>query len=299
MNRSSDEGFIERELAAAMNDYVDSTPVPSYDAGRLTAARRRVPPVWALAAVVAAVAAIGTGVALLPGSGGDRVAAPMSASPSTVVVKPTTAPTPTLSPSPVQTGKDGGPLDENARMDREIRTVVTAAEMYRNPATRSQVDLAAVAAQFVSPAVFHQVWGSDGLGATCGAVADGAIADNALEAQFFNGARVLPRHALFGYDPTTALISGVSCSAAPKRNADKILADVYGGQVSGGKSGDGLLGPKVTTVTCGADTAKTWFADNPGSGTLTWGWDLRLDAGRPLQVGRSNSGLVDSVTCPK
>ena len=44
-------------------------------------------------------------------------------------------------------------------------------------------------------------------------------------AQFFKGAKALPKTATYRYDTATALMSGVTCNSTPHRNSDKVVAD--------------------------------------------------------------------------
>jgi hypothetical protein len=269
-----------------MNEFVEGTPAPSYDAGRLMAAgRRRRPPVWALAAVVAAVAAVGVGVAVLPGGGGARQVAPPAATSAPVVVPQTPKPSPSTDPTSVDPQGD------------TLRAVVTAAELYQNPATRSKVDLTGLAARFTSQAVFRQVWGTDGRGALCGTAADGATNPVAGSVGFYKGAQRQPKDALYTFDQG-AKIAGISCSAKSGGSGDPVMGDVYGSILSGAKAGDGLLGPNVPSATCGQNGFRTWFADDQASGTLTEGWTLRLDGGAPIVVTIDpNTPLLTEVHC--
>lgn len=286
MNEPSDSGTdaLERELVVAMHEFADSSPAPAYDARRWTAARRRAPQLWALAAVVVAVAAIGTGLALLPGSGSPRPIAAPVAHPSASTASPT---------SPA------GALDGYAAQRLALRSVVTAAELYENPATRGTVKLGQVEARFTDRAAFTRAWGNGGLGVTCGAVASGALSSDERNVLLYTGAIPLPRHATFAFDPATHKVTGVTCGTGSTGHGDQTVVAFYGAQVSGGKSGDGLLGPAVTgTGTCGQDQAKTWFADTPGAGAGLVTWQVGLDGGKPFTVGIDRTGLISQVTCP-
>ncbi|MHA6762306.1 hypothetical protein [Streptacidiphilus sp. PAMC 29251] len=293
MSRFSEDQDVERELVAAMNDFVDSTPVPTYDPSALIAARRgrRGPQLWALAAVVIAVAAVGTGVAVVSGGSSPRPTPPAAPSRTSASHAPSASASADPSPLPY--------VDPAQAQDAATRTVTVAAMMYENSATRGKVKLDTVAALFASPAVFTHAWGSGGLGVTCGQVADGAL-NGGIAPILYHGTHRLTRHPQFVFDADTSKVTGVTCGSASTGPGDAIMVDVYGGVVSGGKSGDGLLGPDVTSATCGHDQAKTWYADDPGSGTLTEGWTVRVDGYGPINAGIDpNKRLLFSVTCPK
>ncbi|MFC1410626.1 hypothetical protein ACEZCY_17130 [Streptacidiphilus sp. N1-12] len=298
MSRFSEDQDIESELVAAMNDFTDSTPVPAYDPAALIAARRRRrPQLWALAAAVVAVAAVGTGVALA--TGGDSPTPLPPASPS--VSAASHAPSPSASATPSTVPPGAANIDPmTAQMDA-LRTVTVAAEMYENPATRGQVKLDAVAARFTSPAAFTKAWGNGGLGVTCGQVANGALGGGA-DLLLFKGTHQLSRMPQFGYDPESTKLTGVTCVDAGRQYGDPVLTGVYGKLVSGAQPAKGMIGPKVPSATCGRNPARTWYADDPGSGTLVEGWKLRLDGYGPIDVGidpNKGPGQVFSVTCPK
>ena len=237
---------IESELTAAMNDFAESVPAPRYDPSALIAARRRRgPQLWALAAVVVAVAAVGTGVAVVSGGGGgSRQVVPASPSASHPATGRTTSPTTVPS-----TG--GAIFPMPAQMDA-TRRVVTAAEMYENPATRSRVDLAAVAAEFTGHAAFVKAWGDGGLGVTCGTVVDGALAAGPVDVDLYRAQRGVG-YTVVHFDGVTGKVAGVTCGTGMHDIGDPVMAAVYGGLVSGGKSGDGMVGPQVDSATCGQD----------------------------------------------
>jgi hypothetical protein len=288
---------IESELTAAMNDFAESIPAPCYDPSALIAARRRRrPQLWALAAVVVAVAAVGTGVAVLSGGGGSpRQVVPASPSASHSAGARTTAPV--AGP----TGPSSSPaVDPMTAQTDATRTVVTAAEMYENPATRGRVDLAAVAAEFTGHAAFVKAWGDGGRGVTCGTVVDGALAAGPVDVDLYRAQRGVG-YTVVHFDGVAGKVAGVTCGTGMHDIGDPVMAAVYGGVVSGGKSGDGLVGPRVDSATCGQDRAKTWYADDPASGTVVEGWMTRLDGGRAfttvIATDGHDAGMLTGVNC--
>lgn len=310
MSRSSEDEDIERELVTAMNEFAGRSPAPHYDpAGVIVAARRRGRQVWALAAAVVGVAAIGGGVAVLTsgsgGGGGGGQAVPAGPSGSRPVASastdPSAGPAPSTHPvagaSPSAAVGKGGPADAYARQREEVRIVVTAAMQWENPATRARVHLPTVAAQFADHAVYLRVMAKGGLGVTCGKVADGAVSSDPAQVLFYTGAQKLGKLANFSFDPATSKVTGVSC-ASSAAHGDVVVANVYGSAVSGGKSADGAIGPKVASATCGVNKVRSWFADDPAAGTLTEGWTVRLDGGKPLTaVVDPNAGMLTGVNC--
>ncbi|MEZ0091470.1 hypothetical protein [Streptacidiphilus sp. EB129] len=285
---------VERELVRAMNDSAGNEPVPAYDPQQLAASgRRHRRQVWALAASVAAVAALGAGLAALLSGGGPSHTVPVTAGPA--------------APRPV--GSPPASAPDAARGWATMRTVLLAAERYENPATRGTVQLGQVAALFTDQAAFTRVWGSGGLGATCGAVADGALTMDHSGVLLYRGSVQLPDHAAFTFDDRTGRISGVSCGSGqlPGGLGHQTIAAVFGSQVSGGKAGDGLVGPQVSSLDCSpADRPLTnWYGDIATGGGLavppTWQWQVTLNgdqADGPLSAVVDHTGLMTQATCP-
>jgi hypothetical protein len=284
---------VERELVVAMNDYVGGAPVPAYDPHRIAASGRRHRQVWALAASVAAVAALGAGLAL-SGGGASRTV-PAAQGTGTPSGPPTAS-----SPAPVLVPADP------ARQRLALRTLVLAAERYENPATRGTVTLGQVSALFTDQAAYTRAWGRGGLGLTCGAVADGATSGDGASVVLYSGSTRLPAHATFAFDSRTNKVSGVRCARGQVTTGhwSDTISKVYGSVVSGGKSGDGLLGPAVSGPTCptATPTVTNWFADESASRAGLTEWSVALNDGSTangltLTASVDRTGLLTRVTC--
>jgi hypothetical protein len=290
MNASADAGAngaqnfdLERELIAAMSDYAAGTAAPVYDPRQfLPAARpRHSRRMWALAATVVTAAALGAGLVALPGHSG-RATPPGAPRPLPSVSTGThsAAPKPRSTPP-----KSTLPVFQQ-QMDA-VRTLVVAAEMSENPATRGQVDLAAVEALFPDHASFATAWGSNGLGVTCGVVADGGMSQLGTQVQYFSGTAVLAGQM------TPDFASGAVLQG------DATVSGYYGSLVAGTGTGASLLAPGVSAsvATCGRPTAKTWYADNPASGTQTEGWTMRLDGGKAFTAAIGGASVITGSDC--
>jgi len=256
---------LEAELAAAMGEFAAREQPPHFDPraiARASGAARRSR--FALAAAVAAAAAAAVAVAVLvPGGGhGD-------------------GPLPPATGTPTRTAAPSAPLDPDAA----VRGLFPAATMYQNPGTRGQVRLAQVRALFSGPAAFTAVWGEDGLGATCGARADGVLAADPSSVLFYRGTTLLDRHASLTLDPVTGRISGITCGPRRGDPGDPAVAGRYGRQGAAG------------AADCGRPAPATWLADTPTSGTVVHGWTVTLDGAPPFMLGVDDTTGRVSVTC--
>jgi hypothetical protein len=288
-------GFdLERELIAAMSDYADGAAAPVYDPRQfLPVARpRHSRRMWALAAAVVTAAALGAGLTALPGHSGRAV--PPSAPrplPSVSTRAHSGAPSP-RSTTPTSTL----PMPQQ-QMDA-VRTLVVAAEMSEDPATRGGVDLAAVQALFTDHAAFAAAWGSNGLGVTCGVAADGGLSQLGTQVQYFAGTTALPGQMTPEF-ASGAVLQGVSCADVQGGSGDPTVSGYYGSLVAGTAGGASLLAPGVDAATagCGRTTARSWYADNPAAGTVGEGWTMRLDGGRAFTVSIDGTPRITGTDC--
>ncbi|MFE9637000.1 hypothetical protein [Streptomyces sp. NPDC006463] len=276
---------LEEELAAAMFDRSRQEPPRSYDAGDLIASvrqrRRRHLQTGAAAAVV--IVALGAGFVSQAGHDRGSVPGPASTAPSADV--------PPASP-PV---KPSSPAPSTSRVDpaRTTNTLFLSALRYQNPATRSEVDPAEVAALFADDSTYQRIWGADSRGVTCGAMVDGVLA--AGEVLLYQGTDRLDRAPSLHFD-ATGKVTDLTCAkvAGDAKGGDPTVSGFYGGLVTATKAGDSTAiatlgkqfvtehlrsaeGQGPTAGTCSFTTPPFWLADNPSSGTLTHGWTVNLD----------------------
>ncbi|MDD9377656.1 hypothetical protein M8Z33_13505 [Streptomyces sp. ZAF1911] len=278
---------LEEELAAAMLDRAAQEPPRGYDVdgliGRVRQRRRRL---QTGAAAAAAIVALGAGFAVQEGR--DRTSTPTPAA---------TAPSPEMPPSPSLPVKRP-PVDPA----RATHTLFLAALRYQNPATRSQVDPAEVAALFANEPTYRRIWGTDSLGVTCGAAVDGVLVPG--QVLLYQGTEPLDRAPSLTFDGTTGLVVDLTCATGSGggKGGDPTVSGFYGGLVAATKSGDSTaletLGKQFMTAnlrsargaqhaaTCSFTTPSFWLADNPSSGTLTHGWtvDLGGTSAFPIEI---------------
>ncbi|MFI5861148.1 hypothetical protein [Streptomyces sp. NPDC051546] len=280
---------LEEELAAAMLERADREPPRGYDVdgliGRVRQRRRRL---RTGAAAAAAIVALGAGFAVQEGR--DRTAPPAPAA---------TAPSPELPPAPSEPVKRP-PVDPA----RATNTLFLSALRYQNPATRSQVDPAEVAALFANEPTYRRIWGTDSLGVTCGETVDGVLA--AGQVLLYRGTEPLDRSPSVTFDGTTGKVVEVTCTtnASGGKGGDPTVSGFYGGLVAAAKSGDSsapeTLGQQYvaarlrstqgpTAGTCSPTAPPFWLADNPSSGTVTHGWTVNLGgdllSAFPIEIG--------------
>lgn len=277
---------LEEELAAAMLDRARQEGPRSYDVdgliGRVRQRRRRLQTGAAAAAVIVAL-----GAGFVVQEGRDRTSGPAPAA---------TAPSPDMPPSPSLPAKP-------PRVDpvRATNTLFLSALRYQNPATRSQVDQAEVAALFANEPTYRRIWGTDSLGVTCGATVDGVLV--AGQALLYQGTEPLDRSPSVTFDGTTGKVVEVTCrmNAAGGKGGDPTVSGFYGGLVTAAKSGDSTapatLGKQFVTAqlraaqgptagTCFPTAPSFWLASDPSSGTLTHGWTVNLggDSDFPIEI---------------
>ncbi|WP_407838140.1 hypothetical protein ACE1OC_19915 [Streptomyces sp. DSM 116496] len=277
---------LEEELAAAMLDRAAQEPPRGYDVdgliGRVRQRRRRL---QTGAAAAAAIVALGAGFAVQEGR--DRTSTPEPAA---------TAPGPSLPPAPSQPVKRP-PVDPA----RSTHTLFLSALRYQNPATRSQVDPAEVAALFANEPTYRRIWGSDSLGVTCGSAVDGVLVPG--QVLLYQGTEPLGRYPSLTFDGTTGLVVDLTCATGSGggKGGDPTVSGFYGGLVKAAKSGDATaretLGKQFVSAqlrstqgpdagTCSSNTPPFWLADNPSSGTVTHGWtvDLGGTSAFPIEI---------------
>lgn len=272
---------LEEELAAAMLDRARQVPPRSYDAaGLIGSVRRRRRRLQAGAAAAVAIVALGAGFAAQQGR--DRASVPVPASPGpNADMAPSPPPSPTASAAP-------------ATPTRTMNTLFLAALRFQNPATRSQVDPAEVAALFANEPTYQRIWGADSLGVTCGATVDGVLLPG--RALLYRGTERLDQAPSLTFDGATGKVVDLTCKTIAgngKGNGDPTVSGFYGGLVAATKAGDSTalatLGKRFVTEhlrsdggqgptagTCSFTTPPFWLADNPSSATLTHGWTVNL-----------------------
>ncbi|MFD9303159.1 hypothetical protein ACFWCB_10880 [Streptomyces sp. NPDC060048] len=266
---------LEEELTAAMLDRSRQEPPRSYDVDDLIGSvrrRRRRLQTGAAAAVV--IATLGAGFVSQVGQ--DRASAPVLAS--------TAPPSADMPPSPTASASPADPA-------RTTNTLFLSALRYQNPATRSEVDPAEVAALFANDSTYQRIWGADSRGVTCGAMVDGVLASG--EVLLYQGTGRLDRTPSLDFDGATGKVTDLTCAAVSGdgKGGDPTVSDFYGGLVAATKSGDSTalatLGKQFVTEhlrsaqgpaagTCSFTTPPFWLAHNPSSGTLTHGWTMNL-----------------------
>ncbi|MFE4264245.1 hypothetical protein [Streptomyces sp. NPDC056883] len=276
---------LEEELAAAMLDRAQQEPPRGYDVdgliGRVRQRRRRL---QTGAAAAAAIVALGAGFAVQEGR--DRTSTPAPAA---------TAPGPSLPPAPSQPVKRP-PVDPA----KATHTLFLAALRYQNPATRSQVDPAEVAALFANEPTYRRIWGTDSLGVTCGSAVDGVLVPG--QVLLYQGTEPLDEAPSLTFDGTTGLVVDLTCSTGSGggKGGDPTVSGFYGGLVKATKSGDSTaletLAQQFVTAqlrsargsqhggTCSYTAPPFWLADNPSSGTLTHGWTVDLGGTRAFPI---------------
>ncbi|MFI1095957.1 hypothetical protein [Streptomyces sp. NPDC020917] len=264
---SAADPLLEAELTAALGEFAAREQPPHFDPraiARASGATRRSR--FTLAAAVVAAAAATAAVAVLAAGGGhgDR-------------------PLPPATGTPTRTAAPSAPLDADA----VVRGLFPAATKYQNPGTRGKVHLAQVRALFTSAAAFTEVWGDGGLGATCGARADGVLAADPSSVLFYRGTTLLDRHASLTLDPVTGRISGITCGPRRGDPGDPAVAGRYGHHGAAGKG----------VADCGRPAPATWLADTPTSGTVVHGWSVTLDGAPPFMLGVDDTTGRVSVTC--
>ncbi|MFF1409618.1 hypothetical protein ACFVX6_07450 [Streptomyces sp. NPDC058289] len=269
---------LEEELAAAMLDRAQQEPPRSYDVdglvGRVRQRRRRLQTGAAAAAVIVA---LGAGFVVQEGRDGTSTPAPAA-----------TAPRPEMPPAPSPSLRVKLPPIDPARA---MNTLFLAALRYQNPATRSQVDPAEVAALFANEPTYRRIWGTDSLGVTCGEAVDGVLVPG--QVLLYRGTEPLDRAPSLTFDGTTGLVVDLTCATGSGggKGGDPTVSGFYGGLVTAAKSGDSTaretLGKQFVTAnlrsaqgptagTCSPTAPPFWLADNPSSGTVTHGWTVNL-----------------------
>ncbi|WP_327305574.1 hypothetical protein OG730_20350 [Streptomyces sp. NBC_01298] len=269
---------LEEELAAAMLDRAATEPPRGYDVdgliGRVRRRRRRLRTGAAAAAVIVAL-----GAGFVVQEGRDHTSGPAPAA---------TAPSPDMPPAPTPPITQP-PVDPA----RATNTLFLTALRYQNPATRSQVDPAEVAALFANEPTYRRIWGTDSLGVTCGEAVDGVLM--AGQMLLYRGTEPLDRSPSLTFDVTTGKVVDATCTtnAGGGKGGDPTVSGFYGGLVAATKAGDstaletlgkrfvapqlrsaGAQGP--TAGTCSFTTPPFWLAGNPSSGTVTHGWTVNL-----------------------
>ncbi|MFF3620804.1 hypothetical protein [Streptomyces sp. NPDC002467] len=270
---------LEEELAAAMLDRARREPPPSYDVDGLIGSvrQRRMRRLQTGAAAAVVIVALGAG--FVSREGPDRTTGPAPAA---------TAPSAELPPSPSVPAQ--APRADPARTTKAL---FLSALRHQNPATRSQVDPAEVAALFADRSTYERIWGADSRGVTCGAAVDGVLVAGGV--LLYHGTEPLDRSPSLAFDGVTGKVTDLTCAAnaGGGKGGDPTVSGFYGGLVAATKSGDstaletlgkqfvtghlrsaGAQGP--TAGTCSFTTPPFWLADNPSSGTLTHGWTVNL-----------------------
>jgi hypothetical protein len=301
MNSEVSEGEfdVERELGAAMTDFVGRHEAPTYQAsqfGKVPQSGRR-NAVFSLAA--AAVLAVAGGVVALTAQGSKPSGPAVQPVPSVTTSAPTTAPS-----TPDKTASVASDTDT-------IRALISGAELYENPVTRSKVDLPKIVALFKDQATFQTYWGADALATTCHAEADGAYANGPL-ITFFQGAHPATNTATVNI--SGGLVTSIDCVPANVGARAEDVSYYYGSLIAANNEKDpAAKRTKVTqaeqsylyktlrtddnagtAATCGLTAPPhSWFADDPGSGTVTDSWYVALD-GNPRLV--ANFGEINGMT---
>lgn len=276
---------LEAELAAAMLDRSRQELPRSYDVdGLIGSVRQRRRRLQTGAAAAVAIVALGAG--FVAQGGQDRTSAPVPAA---------TAPRTDMPSAPAS----APPADPA----RTTNTLFLSALRYQNPATRSEVDPAEVAALFANEPAYQRIWGADSRGVTCGAAVDGVLA--AGQVLLYQGTELLDRMPSLRFDGATGKVTDLTCatSAGDAKGGDATVSGFYGGLVAATKSGDstalatlgeqfvtehlrsaGSQGP--TAGTCSFTAPPFWLAHNPSSGTLTHGWTVNLGgpADFPIEI---------------
>lgn len=288
---------LEEELAAAMRDRSRQEPSRGYDVDDLIGAvrqrRRRLQAGTAAAVVLVALVA-----GFVSQTGHDRASVPVraaaAASADTPPSPPPSQPSSRPAPAPVSASTPASPA-------RTTNTLFLSALRYQNPATRSEVDPAQVAALFVDESTYRRIWGTDSRGVTCGATVDGVLASG--EVLLYQGTERLDRIPSLNFDGATGKVTDLTCTTAAgdSKGDDPTVSGFYGGLVAATKSGDSTamarLGKKFVTEhlrsgrgqgptagTCSVTAPPFWLADNPSSGTLTHGWTVNLGGDRDFPI---------------
>ncbi|MBD0673624.1 hypothetical protein [Streptomyces sp. CBMA156] len=289
---------LEEELAAAMLDRSRQEPPRGYDVDDLIGSiRRRRRRLRAGAAAAVVIVALGAGFASRADH--DRASVPVQASTASRAGTPPSSPPvgpPTASASASKPASPAAPA-------RTANALFLAALRYQNPATRSEVDPAEVAALFADESTYQRIWGADSRGVTCGALADGVLAAGAV--LLYRGTERLDRAPSLGFDGATGKVTDLTCAtvAGDSKGDDPTVSGFYGGLVAAAKSGDSTAmarlgkqfvtedlrsdqGQGPTAGTCSFTTPPFWLADNPSSGTLTHGWTVNLGGhhGFPIEI---------------
>lgn len=186
---------LEEELAAAMLDRAGQEPPRGYDVdgliGRVRLRRRRLQTGAVAAAVIVAL-----GAGFVVREGRDRTSTPAPAA---------TAPSPDMPPAP-SVPVEPPPFD----LSRSMNTLFLSALRYQNPATRSQVDPAEVAALFSNEPNYRRIWGADSLGVTCGTAVDGVLLSGGV--LLYRGTEPLDRIPSVTFDATTGKVVELTCA---------------------------------------------------------------------------------------
>ncbi|MFG2910171.1 hypothetical protein ACGF13_34605 [Kitasatospora sp. NPDC048286] len=275
---------LEEELAAAMLDRSRQEPPGSYDVDDLIGSvrrRRRRLRTGAAAAVV--ILALGAG--FVSQTDHDRASLPAQASTaSSTDTPPSPASTKPSSPTASAPASPAGPA-------RTTAALFLSALRYQNPATRSEVDPAEVAALFADKSTYQRIWGTDSHGVTCGALVDGVLVSG--EVLLYQGTERLDRTPSLSFDRATGKVTDLTCVTTPgdTKGDDPTVSGFYGGLVAAAKSGDSTamakLGKQFVTETLRSEQGPTagicsftsppfWLADDPSSATLTHGWTVNL-----------------------
>lgn len=290
---------LEEELMAAMSEFADATPAPAYRADAFLPTRHRGNRVrWALAAVVVAVAAGGGSLALLPHHSGTA--------PATV--------RPSHRPSPRPSGSASADSGAGFTRMHELDTLVSAAEMYENPASRSQVNLGQVRALFTDQAAFTRTWGTDGTGVTCGSVVNGAI-NGALDGRvndtltssntdilLFSGTTRLSQEMSPVWGPGDSIeLDGVTCRARTSQPGDPVVSNYFGLLAKGSTAGDALVktSVQVPAECLNGKPMYSWYADWPVASGSTLAWNVTLNGGVtwPTAVTVSGGAEISATDC--
>ncbi|MFF2750295.1 hypothetical protein ACFVVA_32765 [Kitasatospora sp. NPDC058048] len=281
---------LEEELAAAMRDRSRQEPSRGYDVDELIGSvrrRRRRLQTGAAAAVV--IVALGAG--FVSQADHDRAPVPAQASTASSTEMPATPP-PIERSSPTASAPASKPAPR-ADPARTTNTLFLSALRYQNPATRSEVDPAEVAALFADESTYRRIWGADSRGVTCGASVDGVLASG--EVLLYQGVERLDRAPSLDFDGATGKVTDLTCTtvAGGSKGGDPTVSGFYGGLVAATKSGDSTAmarlgkqfvtedlrsdrGQGPTAGTCSFTAPPFWLADNRSSGTLTHGWTVNL-----------------------
>jgi hypothetical protein len=203
-DRNIDDIELEQLFTASMTEYVDRFEVPAFRVSRFRK------PVWPRRV------AMGIAMAALVGVAGSVALSGLGASPVTSGAPKGLSPWPATNPRAV--AGPGG----------VIGALVFDAELYENPATRSQVDLNAVRSLFIDDSAFQHYWGSDALGVTCGKVADGAV-ETGDRVAYLHGVQSPIWDAIVTVDGASSTISGLTCVPRQPVEAGIMVMSYYGG----------------------------------------------------------------------